>query len=163
MLRDFLAAKPLQTSKLAVIVGVLVFGLVGYFRVIPGQQLGALLLVPFVSILLALVIVGETLVASYRVARADDPLSSRLTARPAYAVVRILEAVIALLAAGGIVVAILTLPDEPMPGPGAIGLLFVFAALGLLVLVTSLGRTLVEYYYYRRNRSSGNPTTAAPN
>jgi hypothetical protein len=37
-----------------------------------------------------------------------------------------------------------------MPGPGAIGLLFAFAALGLLVLVASLVRTAAEYVYYRR-------------
>ena len=147
MLRDFLAAKPLQACKLAAIAGVLLFGLAGFFGVIPGQQLGALLLVPAVSIALALVVIAETLVVGYRAVRAADPRADRLTVHPAYTVVRALEAAVAFLAAGGIVATIAALPDEPIPGPGAIGLLFVFVALGLLVLVTSLVRTLAAYYY----------------
>jgi len=161
MLRDFIAAKSLQACKLAVLVGTLAFGLVGFFRIVPGQQLGALLLAPFVGVVLALVVVAETLVAGYRAARADESPSAGLAARPVYTVVRALEVVAAVLAAGGIVGTVATLPDEPIPGPGAIGLLFVFAGLGLLVLVASLVRTLVEYYYYRRDRAAGRPGTAA--
>lgn len=162
MLRDFLAAKPLQACKLVAIAGVLVYGLGGFFRVVPGHQLGALLVVPFVSVALALVITAETLVAGYRVARAPDSPTARLTGRPVYAVARAAEAVVGVLAAGGIVVTLTTLLDEPIPGPGAIGLLFVLVGLGLAVLVTSLLRTLVAFHCYRRDRAAGRPTTAAP-
>lgn len=163
MLRHFLATKPLKACKLAAIVGTLAFGLAGFFRIIPGQQLAALLLVPVVGVVLALVVTAEALVAGYRAAHADEPPTARLATRPAYTVVRAVEAVVAVLAAGGIVGTVATLPDEPIPGPGAIGLLFVFVGLGLAVLATSLLRTLTEcYYYYRRDRAAGRPTTAAP-
>ena len=151
--RQFLVEKPLQAIKSLLVVLVLVFGLLGFSRVVPGRQLDALLLVPVAGFALALVVTGETLVAAYRVARAEDPPTARLAARPAYTVVRAVEAGAAVLAVGGIVGIITTLPDEPPPGPGAIGLLFVFGALGLLVLVASLVRTAVEYVYYRRSRT----------
>lgn len=64
------------------------------------------------------------------------------------------EAVIAILAAGVVVATIGTLPDEPMAGPGAIGLLFSGVVLGLLILGASLVRTITEYYYYRRNATA---------
>lgn len=150
--RQFLAEKPLQVSKFLFVVGVLTVGIFGIFGLVPGRGLDALLLVPFASFALAVVVAGETLVTAYRVARADDSPTARLAARPGYTVVRAVEAVVAVLAVGGIVGTLAVLPDEPMPGPGAIGLLFAFAALGLLVLVASLVRTTTEYVYYRRDR-----------
>ena len=159
--RQFLVEKPLQAAKFLLVVLVLVLGLLGFYRIAPGRQLDALLLVPVASFALALVVAGETLVAAYRVARAEDPPTARLAARPAYTVVRAVEAAAAVLATGGIVGIIATLPDEPPPGPGVIGLLFVFGGLGLLVLVASLVRTTTEYVYYRRDRrgdaSAGSP------
>lgn len=148
----FLAAKPLQAGKLAAIVGVLAFGLLGFFRIIPGEQLSAMLAAPFVSLCLALVVVAETLVAGYRAVRADDSPTTRLRARPGYAVVRAVEAPVAILATAGVVGTIMAVPDGPMAGPGAIGLLFIVVGFGLLILGASLVRTLAEYYYYRRGR-----------
>lgn len=159
--RRFLAEKPLQAVKFLVVVGVLAVGLIGVFGLVPGRGLEALLLAPFASFALAVVVVGETLVAAYRVARADDSPTVRLAARPGYTVVRAVEAVAAVLVVGGIVGAFAALPDDPMPGPGAIGLLFAFVALGLLVLVASLVRTTVEYVYYRRE-TGGEPTVGTP-
>jgi len=155
MSRQFLAARPLQACKLAVVAGTLVFGLLGFFRLVPGQQLAALLVVPFVGLTLALVVTGETLIAGYRAARADESPTDRLTARPAYTVVRAVEAGVALLAAGGVVATVVTVPDEPLAGPGAIGLLFVVATLGLFILAATLVRVAAEYHYYRRDRAAG--------
>jgi hypothetical protein len=159
--RRFLAEKPLQVSKFCFVVGVLAVGLVGFFGLVPGRGLDALLLVPFASFALAVVVAGEALLAAYRVVRADDPPTARLAARPGYTVVRAVEAVVAVLAVGGVVGTLAALPDEPMPGPGAIGLLFAFAALGLLVLVASLVRTAAEYVYYRRE-PGGEPAAGSP-
>lgn len=159
--RRFLAEKPLQAIKFLLVALVLAVGLVGVFGLVPGRGLDALLLVPFASFALAVVVLGETLVAAYRVARGDDPPTARLAARPAYTAVRAVEAVAAVLVVGGIVGAFAVLPDEPPPGPGAVGLLFAFVALGLLVLVASLVRTAAEYVYYRRG-SGGDPTVGSP-
>lgn len=148
-------------SKFCFVVGVLAVGLVGVFGLVPGRGLDALLLVPFASFALALVVAGETLLAAYRVVRDEDTLTARLAARPAYTVVRAVEALAAVLAVGGIVGLLATLPDEPPPGPGVIGLLFVFAGLGLLVLVASLVRTTTEYVYYRRG-DGGEPAVGSP-
>ncbi len=159
--RRFLVEKPLQAAKFILVVLVLVLGLLGFYRVVPGRQLDALLLVPVASFALAVVVAGETLVATYRVARADDPPTARLAARPTYTVVRAVEAAAAVLVVGGIVGAFAALPDEPPPGPGVIGLLFVFGGLGLLVLVASLVRTTTEYVYYRRE-TGREPSVGSP-
>ena len=161
MPRRFPAEKPLQASKFLLVVGVLTVGLVGVFGLVPGRGLDALLLVPFAGFALALVVAGETLLAAYRVVRADDPPTARLAARPGYTAARAVETVAAVLTVGGIVGILAALPDEPPPGPGAIGLLFVFAGLGLLVLVASLVRTAAEYVYYRRE-SRGEPAVGSP-
>lgn len=154
MSRQFLVAKPLQACKLAAVLGILVFSGLGFFRILPGQQLRVLLLVAFLGPVLALVVLAETLFAGYRVARSDDPPTDRLAARPAYTAVRAVEVVVTVLAAGTFVVLIGTLPDEPMAGPGAIGLLFVGVGLGLLALVAILARTLAEYVLHRRDRAA---------
>jgi hypothetical protein len=146
MFRPFLAARPLQASKLAVVAGVLVFGTLGFVRIVPDQQLTALLAVPFAGFVLALVVLGETLVAAARAVGADGPVTQWIAARPIYAVVRAVETVAALVAVGGIVGTIAMVPDGPMAGPGAIGLLFIVGGFGLLVLVASLVRTVTEWY-----------------
>lgn len=151
MARQFFAAKPLQASKLAAVLGTLVFAIVGFFRIVPDQQLAALLLVTFLGPALAIVVAAETLLAGYRAARADGPATARLNARPAYTVVRAGEAIIAVLAAGAFAAVIGTLPDEPIPAPAGVGLLLLGFGLGLLVLVASLVRTLAEYYFHRHS------------
>ncbi|MFA9515824.1 hypothetical protein ACERIT_01155 [Halopenitus sp. H-Gu1] len=150
MPRQFLATKPLQACKLAVVIGTLVFAGLGFFRIVPDQQLRVLLLLAVLGPALTLVVLAETLFAGYRVVRADDSPADRLTAHPAYTAVRAGEVIITLLAAGAFVVIIGTLPDEPLPGPGAIGLLFMGVVLGLVALGAILVRTLTEYYLHRR-------------
>jgi hypothetical protein len=53
-------------------------------------------------------------------------------------------------AGAAFVVLIATLPEN-LPGPGAIGVLFVGVALGLLVLAAVLARTVLEYVLHRRH------------
>lgn len=154
MSRPFVRAEPLQAGKLAAIVAVLVFAVGGYFRLIPGQQLAAFLLVTVSGLGLALVVTAETLLAGYRAIRTAESRSRRFDVRPAYTAVRAGEAVVALLAAGVFIVTIDALPDEPMAGPGAFGLLLFGVGLGLSILVASLVRTVVEYYSHRH----GDPT-----
>lgn len=155
MVRQFVAARPLQASKLGAVSAVLAFGVLGFFRIVPGQQLTALLLVPLASIVLALVVAAETLIAGYRTVSDGRSATERVRARPGYTVVRTVEAAAAILTVAGIAGLITAIPDEPMSGPGAIGLLFVMVALGLLALAATLVRTAVEYYDYRRERAVG--------
>ena len=85
-----------------------------------------------------------------------------MTSARQFLVEKPLQAIKFPLVVGGIVGTLAALPDEPMPGPGAIGLLFVFAALGLLVLVASLVRTTTAYVHYRRG-DGGEPAVGGPN
>jgi len=148
---QFVRAKPLQTCKLAAIAAVLLFAAGGVLGAIPGRGLTGLFLVVGLGVGLTLVVAAETLLAVYRFARTDTALPDRLTDRPAYTVARAIEAVSVVLVAGGFVLLVAELPDEPPAGPGAVGVLFVVAGLGVVVLGGSLVRTLSEYYYYRRD------------
>lgn len=149
---QFARTKPFQAGKLAGIVGVLLFAAAGYFRLVPDRQLAAMLAVLVVGLGLAFLVAAETLLAGYRTLRVDGPLASRLTDRPLYAAVRAGEAAVAVLAAGLFLYTLGTLPDGPMPGPGAVGLLLYGFSLGLSVVGASLVRTLAEYYYHRQRR-----------
>ncbi|SEF98147.1 hypothetical protein [Halobellus limi] len=150
MLRQFPARKPLQASKLAAVLAVLLFGTLGFFRLVPDRQLTALLVVPFAGFALALVVLGEVLVAGFRLVSADAPASDRIDDRPVYTTVRVIEAVAALVAVVGVAGTIASVPSDPPPGPGAIGLLFVAGGFGLLVLGATLVRTAVECYHTAR-------------
>lgn len=161
MSAPFYSTHPLQAAKLAAVVGTLAFGVLGVYRVIPGQQLAALLAIPGVSLCLAAVVAAETLVAGIRAVRTETTASDRLTASPAYTAVRAVEAVAALFTVGGTVAVVGRVPDGPMSGPGAMGLLFVVVGLGLAVLGGTLLRTLVEYYYHRRDRTPAGHTAAS--
>lgn len=151
MSHQFARSEPLQAGKLVTIVVVLLYAAAATFGLVPGG-LQALLFTAVFSLGLALVIVAETLRAGFRATRADEPLGRRLAHRPVYTAVRAAEALIAILASSAVVVSFSVF--TPVAGPGAIGLLFVVVALGLLILGASLVRTLAEYYYHR-------PTDAA--
>ncbi|MFW6000503.1 MAG: hypothetical protein ACOC06_05090 [Halorubrum sp.] len=161
MPRSFPASRPLQAGKLALIVATLGFGALGFVRIIPDQQLSALLAVPVVSLCLAIAIAVETLLAVVRARRADEPVTDRLPTEPAYAVVRALESGVALLAIAGFAAVTAGLPEGPMAGPGAVGFLFALAGLGVLVLAASLVRTLTEWYRHRRGDRAATPSTRA--
>jgi hypothetical protein len=146
---SFHRSEPVQAAKLASIVVTLVLATAGFVGLLPGQSVGSLFLVPLLALVLVAVVTAETLLWSYRALRSDDTPSDRLRNRPAYALVRAGEAGVAALAAGSFVFVLWSLPDGPMAGPGAIGLLFVVVGLGLLVVAGCLVRTLTEYYYVR--------------
>lgn len=154
MARQFARSKPLQALKLGTVVVLLGFGLAGVAGLLDGG-LDAILLLAFVPMLLALVVAGEALLAAARLARADDP-GARLTERPAYAAVRTIEVVVAVVAPATFYVLVVRVGGE-VTGPGAIGLLLYGAALGAAALGAILLRTLVEYHTYRRDRSAPTP------
>ena len=148
----FVRDKPLQALKLAAVVGVLAFAFAGFVGVLPGRQLNGLLSLAFFPMLLAVVVGAEALLAGYRLARADDP-AARLTARRRYTAIRALELVVTVVAPGIFYVLIVRVGSETA-GPGAVGLLFVGIALGLLAYGAVLLRTLAEYYYHRRRSAT---------
>lgn len=148
---SFIREKPLQALKLTAVVGALAFAVVGLFGVLPGRGLNGLLSLAFFPMILAVVVAGEALLAGYRLARADDP-AARLVARRGYTAIRAIELVVTVVAPGIFYVLIVSVGNE-VAGPGAIGLLLVGIALGLVAYGAVLLRTLVEYYYHRRRYS----------
>lgn len=156
----FVAARPLQACKLVALLGGLGFAAIGFFQVVADLQLAALLFVPVLGFGVCLVVAVETLVAGYRLSRADEPATARATARPVYTVVRVGEAAVAVLAVAGFVALIASIPEGPMAGPGAIGLALVLFGIGVVVIAVSLVRTLAEYVYHRRTNAT--PGDAAP-
>lgn len=148
----FIRAKPLQAFKLTAVIATLGFAFAGFVGLLGGRGLDALLYLAFFPMILAVVVVGETLLAGYRLARTDN-LAVQLTTRRWYTVVRLLEVVITVGAPGIFYILIVEIGGE-VAGPGAIGLLFIGIALGLLAYGAVVLRTLVEYYSYRRSRTS---------
>lgn len=149
MSRPFVRARPLQASKLAATVVVLLFSAGVYVGLIPTESITALFIVPLFSLTLVVVVLAETLILGYRSLQADDTLPDRFGSRPLYTTVRVGEALLAIVPAVVLVLIIERLPDGPMSGPGAIGLFFIVVGLGAVVIGGSLVRTLVEYYYHR--------------
>lgn len=147
---QFVRTSPLQAGKLAAIVATLLFAAGGIFGVIPDEGLTGLFAIVTLGIVLVLVVAAETLLAGYRSVGTDSSLTEQFADGRPYTVARAIEVISVVLSAGGFVALVATLPDEPPAGPGAIGLLFILAGLGLVILGGSFLRTLTEYYY-RRN------------
>lgn len=154
MSSHFVAARPLQACKLVAVLGGLGFAAIGYVQVVPALQLAALLFVPVLGFGVGLVVAVETLVACYRLARADESATARATARPVYAVVRVGEAAIAVLGIAAAVAFTASIPEGPMSGPGAFGLALVLFGIGVVVIAASLVRALTEYVYHRRTNAT---------
>jgi len=148
---SFVRAKPLQALKLTAVIGALAFGVASVAGILPGQNLSGLLSLAFFPMVLAVVVGAEAVLAGYRLGRADDP-AARLTARRGYTAIRVIELVVTVAAPGMFYVLIARIGGE-VADPGAIGLLFIGIALGLLAYGAVVLRTLVEYYYYRRRSS----------
>lgn len=146
---QFVRDRPVQAAKLVAIVATLLFAVGGVFGVIPDQGLTSLFPIVLLSLGLLLVILVETLLAGYRSTRGRCSLADQFAEHRAYILVRAVELLGAIITAGGFVFLIVMLPDEAPAGPGAIGLLFILVGLGLVVLASSLLRTVTEYYYYR--------------
>lgn len=144
----FIQAKSLQALKLAAVIGLLAFACVGFVGVLPGQELTGLLVLAFFPLMLAVVVTAEALLAGFRLVQAADPVA-RLTARRGYTAIRAIELVVTVVAPGIFYVLIVQKGGE-VAGPGAIGLLFIGIALGLLAYGSVVLRTFTEYYYHRK-------------
>lgn len=147
---QYLRAKPLQASKLPIIIVSLLFTTASIFGFVGGRGLDALLFLVVLSFSFVVVITAATVYAGYQCIHATGSLADQLAKRPVYNIVRAIEVSTAAISMGAFVAIIVSLPDGPMAGPGAIGLLFIIAGLGLLILTGSLIRTISEYYYYYR-------------
>lgn len=154
MIRDFLRAEPLQAGKLAAIVLTLLFAVGATYGYIPGQGFIGLFLVVLLSFALAFVIAVETVLTGYRSIRTTDSLLVQVADRPAYAVVRAIEVASVVVWAGGFMYLISTIPEGPMAGPGAIGLLFMMVGVALVNLGGSLLRTLAELFFHHRSQEA---------
>lgn len=152
---SFVRSNPLQALKLGAVLGVLGFGVAGVAGLLPGRGLGSLLVLAFFPMGLAVLVAAEALHAGYRLARLDER-GDRLRERPWYTAVRAIEVVVTILAPAAFYVLIVQIGGE-VAGPGAIGLLFVGIALGLVAFGGVLLRTLVEYYYHRRSDPPATP------
>lgn len=123
---SFIRAKPLQALKLTAVIGSLALGVASFAGVLPGQNLTGLLSLAFFPMILAVVVSAEALLAGYRLVRADYP-AARLTAQRGYTAIRVIELVVT-VAAPGIFYALIVRIGGEVPGPGAIGLLFIGSA-----------------------------------
>lgn len=121
---------------------------------ISAQNVTSLFLVPVLSLGPVLTVTAEMLLADYRYIRTGGSLTDRLANRPMYTIVRTVEIFFTFLSVGVFSIIIGPLPDGPMSGPGAIGLLLIMVGLGLLILGGSLVRTLTEYSYHRHNSAA---------
>lgn len=148
----FIRRQPLQALKLTIAIGVLAFGVTSLIGVLPGQGLNGLLYVAFVPIVLAVIVGSEALLAGYRLTQAEDP-AKRLRTRRGYTVIRAIELVMTVGAPGIFYGLVLRIGSE-VPGPGAIGLLFIGAGLGVVAYASVILRTLTEYYYLRKRTAS---------
>ena len=150
MALQFVTARPLQAGKLAATVVTILFGVAGISGILPNQGLTSLFLVVLLSIGLAIVVTGETLLVGYRVIATGRSLTDQFDEGELYPITRAIEVASGIVWAGGFVYLVSIIPEGPMAGPGAIGLLFMMAGISLVILGGSLLRTLSEYYYYRR-------------
>lgn len=148
----FIRDKPLQALKLSAVLCSLTFGLTSLLGFLPGQGLNGLLFLAFFPIVLAVIVGTEALLTGYRLARTADR-DIRLTTRRLYIVIRAIELIVTVGAPAIFYVLVVRIGGE-VPGPGAIGLLFIGTGLGLLAHASVLLRTLVEYQYFRKRSSS---------
>lgn len=147
----FLSEKPLQAIKLTAVIGALTFGLASLIGLLPGQVLNGLLYLTFFPIILGVIVGAEALLTGYQLAVADDP-ATWATTRRWYKAIRAIELVGAVGAPTTFYVLIVQIGGE-VPGPGAIGLLFIGTGLAFVAYTSVLLRTLTEYYTLRKRSS----------
>ncbi|MFO7833136.1 MAG: hypothetical protein R6V31_03555 [Halohasta sp.] len=154
-----LADCPLQASKLIGISLGLVGGIAGLIGVVgPGGSLDfpsiaeaavlPIVVVPLVGTALAGVVVLETLHSSYRALRAEVAIRRQLADRTGYALVRALEAAVAV---GGLVAVwwlASMLDGRPVPAAGSVGVVGGLSAVGAAIIAASLLRSASELWYF---------------
>lgn len=148
----FFHEKPLQALKLTAAISALAFGVTAIIGIFPGRVLNPLLYVAFSPVILAVIVGAEGLLTGYRVAAATHP---RWQHRPTrgYTAIRIIELILTVGTPAIFYVLIVQIGDK-VPGPGAIGLLFIGTGLALLAHASVVLRTLTEYYYFRKGSNS---------
>lgn len=148
---QFVTARPLQAGKLAAIVATLLYAVAGVYGILPNQGLTSLFLPVLLSIGLAIVVTGETLLVGYRVLATEMSRSDPFHQGRLYPMARALEVASVIVWVAGFISLISIIPEGPMAGPGAIGLLFLMTGISLVMVGGSFIRTLCEYYFYRRS------------
>jgi hypothetical protein len=149
MLRQFARSQPLQAIKLTAILIVLPVA-AGICGIIPWGGVSSLFLVVVLGFLVGLLIIAETLVVGVRVLKSTASIRDRIDAESAYVALRTLEVASVIIPAGGFVYLISRIPEGPMAGPGAIGLLFIITGLSLMHIAGGLIRTMSEVYYFQQ-------------
>lgn len=164
-LQDAIVESPLQGTKFVVILLSLVFGAAGFFRLVDAAQVLegplfgdtqflALILLPLIGIVLAVVVFVETLVTGYRVVRSNDSLGEQIEGRPGYVLLRGIEAAVAVVGVAIIVTAIPPLVAESTPAPAGVGIMLLLMAIGVAILIASLVRSGAELFVYREAAAS---------
>lgn len=151
MIRPFARSQPLQAIKLTSILVVLIVASAGTYGVISSLGLSSLFLIVVLGFLLGLIIIGETLLSTIRAVESGESIRDQVTSRPMSVVFRTLEFASVVIPAMGLVYLINSIPEGPMAGPGAIGLLFIITGLGMMPMGGSLMRSLFEVYNFRQN------------
>ena len=155
MLHQFARSQPLQASKLAAMLIVSPIAAAGVYGIMPSGGLSSLFLVVVLGFLVSLLIIAETLVVGVQVLESSVSIRDRIDAEPVYVALRTLEVATVIIPAGGFVYLISRIPEGPMAGPGAIGLLFILTGLSLVPIAGSLIRTMAEVYYFRQTTETG--------
>lgn len=78
----------------------------------------------------------------------NESMGEQIGARPVSVGLRTVEVAGVLIAAGGFGYLLSIIPDGPMGGPGAIGLMFIVTGLGLIPQEECLIRTGAESSYF---------------
>lgn len=149
MVREFVAARPLQALKLVLAIGTIVVGAADFvWRYSPLDGMLPFVLFPLVGMLFFVVVVGESL---YRLARwlaSNTSPAAVVSARPGYALVRAFE-VVGVVVGPVIIVGAFGILD-PSSAPGAIGMAMIVGAAGVLIIGAVITRGVIELYLNQR-------------
>ena len=154
MIRQFARAQPLQAIKLAAILIVLPVAAAGIYGIIPSGGLSSLFLVVVLGLFLGILSIAEAFFVGVRVLDSTASIRDRIGSEPTYVALRTAEVASVIIPAGGFVYLLRRIPEGPMAGPGAIGLLFVLTGLSLLPIAGGLIRTIAEVYYFQQTNGA---------
>lgn len=151
--------KPVQAAKFIGIIGAFLFGVTGFLRLIDftmlmgdprlgDGQLLVLLVLPFLSFGLVLVVFFETLRDGYRVLRAETTVREQVTGRWGYVIIRGAEAAIALLGVGIMVTVVPVVFASSTPAPIGVGAMLLLGVVAVFILITSFVRAGAELFVY---------------
>ncbi|WP_254766468.1 hypothetical protein [Salinilacihabitans rarus] len=156
MVQEFEGAIALQVSKLVLIAGAVIPGIVDYsVQYSSYHGLLGFILVPLVGLLIVVIVAYETLTGLFR--RHDPAVPTfRVSERPWYALLRGIE-VVAVVAGLAVIFAIAVLTESQSPGsapaPAAMGIALIVAGGSLLVIGGAFLRSLGELFLYLSSRN----------